>query len=78
MGDEIRLLKIDDFAAALGIKASCARRWVLERRISSVKVGRRLIRIPAGEITRIVREGLRPAMQSRHTRTSIERNRADE
>lgn len=70
MSDETRLLKVDDFAAALGIKTSCARRWILERRIASVKVGRRLVRIPAGEIDRIILAGLRPAAQSRRTNTN--------
>jgi excisionase family DNA binding protein len=78
MANENRLFKIEDFAAALDVKPSCIKRWILERRIASVKVGRRLVRIPAGEIDRIVRDGLRPAMQSRRTNTNNERGQADE
>jgi excisionase family DNA binding protein len=66
MTDENSLLKIEDFAAALRVKPSCIRRWILERRITTVKVGR-LVRIPTGEVDRIVRSGLRPFQQLHHT-----------
>jgi excisionase family DNA binding protein len=78
MNEETRLLKIDDFAAALGIKPSCAKRWIFERRIASVKVGRRLIRIPASEIDRIVLAGFRPAAQTRRSNTNDERSQVNE
>ena len=59
------LLTVDNFAAALGVSRACIRRWVLERRITTIKVGRRLVRIPAREVDRILRVGLRPAKASR-------------
>ena len=54
------LLSVQEFAVALNITVSCARRWILERRVSTVKLGR-LIRIPSSEIGRLVEAGLRPA-----------------
>jgi excisionase family DNA binding protein len=54
------LLAIPDFATALGVTPACIRRWLLERKIASVKVGR-LVRIPADEVDRIVQDGFRPA-----------------
>jgi excisionase family DNA binding protein len=55
-----QLLTIQQFAEAMNITASCARRWVLERKIAKVKLGR-LVRIPASECERLVDEGTRPA-----------------
>jgi excisionase family DNA binding protein len=58
-----KLMSIPEFAKTLGVTNSCIRRWVLERRVSVVKVGR-LVRIPATEFDRIVAEGTRTARQS--------------
>jgi len=57
-----RLLSVPEFAAELGPTPACIRRWLLERRIASVKLGR-LVRIPASELERIIEEGFRPARQ---------------
>jgi excisionase family DNA binding protein len=54
------LLTVPEFGTALKVKSSCVRRWILEGRVTVVKVGR-LIRIPAGEIDRIIAQGTRPA-----------------
>jgi len=53
-----KLLNIQQFAELLGVTPSCIRRWIFERRISVVKVGR-LVRIPITEAERIVQDGLR-------------------
>jgi excisionase family DNA binding protein len=58
------LLSVQEFADALNITVACARRWVLERKITTVKLGR-LIRIPASEVERLVNSGLRPARSSK-------------
>ena len=58
--DDNTLLTLVDFCRPLGITLSCARRWVLDRKIAIVKVGR-LVRIPRDELERIVNAGLRPA-----------------
>ena len=59
-----RLLSIPEFSAPLGVKDSTTRRWLLERKIAFVKVGR-LVRIPETELDRIISEGLRPARPMR-------------
>lgn len=62
------LLSVPDFAAALNISVACARRWILERRVAIVKLGR-LVRIPSTEVERVVNAGFRPAtMRGRNER----------
>lgn len=56
------LLTVREFAEALKVTQACVRRWLLERRINSVRVGR-LVRIPRQELGRIIHEGLRPALE---------------
>ena len=58
------LLSVQEFSDALNITVACARRWILERRVATVKLGR-LIRIPASEVERLVESGLRPARPAR-------------
>jgi excisionase family DNA binding protein len=58
------LLRCKEFAARLKITDACARRWLLERKIASVRVGR-LVRIPATEVERIIAEGTVPARKAR-------------
>jgi excisionase family DNA binding protein len=60
MSERKQWLTVKEFAEVLGITEAGARRWVLERRISSTRVGR-LVRIPASEITRITDSGFLPA-----------------
>jgi excisionase family DNA binding protein len=59
--EKTTLLSVQAFAEALGITVACARRWILIRKISHIKLGR-LVRIPGSEVERLVREGLRPAL----------------
>jgi excisionase family DNA binding protein len=58
------LLSVQEFADALNITVACARRWILERRVTTVKLGR-LIRIPAAEVQRLIDTGIRPARPAR-------------
>lgn len=58
------LLSVPEFAALLGVTPACIRRWVLERKIATVKLGR-LIRVPASEADRLISSGLRPARPRR-------------
>jgi excisionase family DNA binding protein len=58
------LLTVAEFAAALGMTQAGVRRWVLERRIMTIRLGR-LCRIPAEEIDRLIAEGRRPAKPRR-------------
>jgi excisionase family DNA binding protein len=54
------LLSAPQFAGELGVSLSCIRRWIRERKIASVKLGK-LRRIPATEVDRLILEGFRPA-----------------
>jgi excisionase family DNA binding protein len=60
MAQKISLLRVDEFALQLNVTIACVRRWVMLRKVSVVHVGR-LVRIPADELDRIVREGTIPA-----------------
>jgi len=54
------LLTPKEFAAELSVTVSCVRRWILLRRIESIRVGR-LVRIRTAELDRLLKEGLVPA-----------------
>jgi excisionase family DNA binding protein len=58
------LLKAHEFAHELNITLSCTRRWILEEKVATVKLGR-LIRIPATEVDRLIDKGFRPARPTR-------------
>ncbi len=62
------LLTVDEFAGLLKVTRACVRKWILERRVAVVKVGR-LVRLPASEVRRIIDEGSRPRAQ-RHLDTA--------
>jgi excisionase family DNA binding protein len=57
---ERSLLTVPEFARALGVTTACIRRWLLERKIASVKLGR-LRKIPQSEVDRLIAEGFCPA-----------------
>lgn len=59
-----RLLTVSEFAEALGVTPACIRRWLLERKIAHVKVGR-LVRLSPDELSRVVQDGFRPAKPQR-------------
>jgi excisionase family DNA binding protein len=54
------LLKVDEFAEALRVTPAAVRRWILERKVNIVKVGR-LVRVPASEVQRLIDAGTRRA-----------------
>lgn len=64
MVKETKLLSIPQFAEELCITQACVRRWVLERKIASTRIGR-LVRIPGSEIQRLIDSGYRPARRER-------------
>ncbi len=57
---EQTLLRVGEFAASLRITPACVRRWIREKKVTVVKLGR-LVRIPATEVERIIQLGTRPA-----------------
>ena len=68
MGSQDSLLTVDEFAIHLRVTRACVRKWILERRVAVVKVGR-LVRLPSSEIRRIIDEGSRPRAQRFHDGT---------
>jgi excisionase family DNA binding protein len=60
MGIVVALLTVPQFADKLGLTQDCVRRWIFDRKITTIKVGR-LVRIPESEVERLVNSGLRPA-----------------
>jgi excisionase family DNA binding protein len=64
MNNDKSLMTVRQFAEALNVTPACIRRWVLERKIATVRLGR-LVRIPAPEVERLVGSGLRPARRER-------------
>lgn len=69
MTDE--LLMIPEFAQALRVKESCVRRWVAERKVTTIHVGR-LVRIPRSELDRIIAQGTTPAAKAKFLALSKE------
>jgi excisionase family DNA binding protein len=61
---ERALLKVNEFAAVLNVTPAAVRRWLLERKIASTRIGR-LVRIPKEEATRLIETGFCPARKSR-------------
>jgi excisionase family DNA binding protein len=61
---EVSLLSVPEVAERLNVTTACIRRWILERKITSVKLGR-LIRVPASEVEHLIDSGLRPARPAR-------------
>jgi excisionase family DNA binding protein len=58
-----KLLGTDEAAAALGIKPGTIRLWGAQRKIATVKLGRRRL-IPEREISRLIAENTIPAKAS--------------
>lgn len=57
---DISMNTVTEAARQWGVQESTVRRWVLRHRIMHVKIGRS-VRIPAGEIRRVIEEGTVPA-----------------
>jgi excisionase family DNA binding protein len=60
------LKSVDDAARYLGLQPSTLRRWIYERRIPVVKLGRRVL-VKAGVLDELIQRGARPARQGRTT-----------
>lgn len=60
-----RLLRVTEVAEQLGLRVSTIRAWVLYRRIESVRVGRRAIRIRSSAVQKIIEAGTIPAKEER-------------
>jgi excisionase family DNA binding protein len=60
MEKEKSLLRVNEFAELLNVSPAAVRRWLLEGKISSIRIGR-LVRIPREVATQICDRGFRPA-----------------
>lgn len=61
---EPRVVNINEAARLLGIRPSTVRAYVSRRKISSVRIGRRVL-IPLDAINELITNGLRPAVSVR-------------
>jgi excisionase family DNA binding protein len=59
------MLTVEQAARELGIKENTVRDWVMRRKLSFVRLSPRCIRIPSGEVARLLREGTVPAREPR-------------
>jgi len=59
---ELEVIRIQEFARRLQISVWTARQWAYRGKIASCKAGKHLL-IPAGEISRLVSENLRPRIE---------------
>jgi excisionase family DNA binding protein len=50
-----------EVAARLGLKSVTIRSWIARRKIASVRVGERALRIPLSEVERLIEAGFTPA-----------------
>jgi excisionase family DNA binding protein len=62
---ERQLLTAAQVAERLSLKESTIRAWLLARRLSHVRIGRRAVRVPVSEVDRIIAEGNVPARERR-------------
>ncbi len=62
--DESRLLSIEHAAELMGLRPPTLRLWIAQRKIGSVKLGRRRL-IKATEIERIIDRSTVPALPER-------------
>jgi excisionase family DNA binding protein len=62
---EQELLTTAEVATRLTMKESTIRAWLLARRLSHVRIGRRAVRIPVREVERIIEEGTIAAREPR-------------
>jgi excisionase family DNA binding protein len=61
------LLRIAEAAKELGVKEDTVRAWLVQRRMTSIKLGY-AVRIPSDEVQRLITEGTIPAAKKRGAR----------
>jgi len=66
--DSKNLLSTAQIAEWLNLKPVTIRKWIAERKLASVKVGDRAIRVPASEVEKLIERGFVPAAPQRDRR----------
>ena len=56
-------VRIDYFARYFGVATKTARAWVAQRKVASIKLSAKAIRIPKTELSRLALELTRPARE---------------
>jgi excisionase family DNA binding protein len=60
-----KLLTGAQVAEMLSLKPVTIRQWIAKRKLASVKVGDRAVRIPASEVAKLIERGFVPALPER-------------
>ena len=51
------LLRINEAAARLAVEPVTLRKWIADKRVAAVRLGR-AVRVPVAEVERIIQEGM--------------------
>lgn len=62
------LLRVEEAAEFLNLKSSTVRAWLLKRKLPSVRIGERAVRIPRAALEKLIAEGTVPARERRDGR----------
>ncbi len=57
-----KALTVQETAEVLGLSGKTIRKWANERRITSIKIGKKSLRIPMDEVERLLTENRREAI----------------
>jgi excisionase family DNA binding protein len=63
-----KLLTVKEAAERLSLRPCTVRKWLFERRVAYVRVGRRAVRLREADIEKIIRENYTPALKGAHER----------
>ena len=63
-----KILTVPEAADRLRLKPSTIRKWLFERRLAYVRVGRKAVRIRESDLEKLLRENYTPALKGGHER----------
>ena len=63
-----KLLTVPEAADRLRLQPSTVRKWIFERRLAYVRVGRKAVRIRESDLEKLLRENYTPALKGAHER----------
>jgi excisionase family DNA binding protein len=66
--DRHNLLRVEEAAEFLNLKASTIRAWLLKRKLPAVRIGQRAIRIPRAALEKLITDGTVPVRERRDGR----------